>query len=257
MITGIPGGLSFARFDALGMHTRLTARGFHDEMDWCTRTATPALASGVIATSPSIPGVLRPALRCVTCRTLTSVFDRLRSSQLLQVPDLGPVLLLRRLEDPLPQPPYPPLLRPPVDPVPPGGCLWLPGPVLRSVHLEGRHRLSECLSCHRCLTCPSVPAVTGCSPSTAHLPTSACFRSRAPGPDRVGPRARFRCHHRPFPAVPPPHPACDSHRTGRSARLTLTPAVRPAVSGSTGSECCCRGAVAGHLDAGGAGEHYP
>ena len=67
---GIPSGLSFARFDAFGMYTRRTARGFHDEMDWCTRTATCALASGVKATSPSIPAVLRPALRCVTCRTL-------------------------------------------------------------------------------------------------------------------------------------------------------------------------------------------
>ena len=79
MITGIPSGLSFARFDAFGMYTRLTARGFHDEMDWCTRTATSALASEVSATSPSIPAVLRPALRCVTCRTLTSVLARLRS----------------------------------------------------------------------------------------------------------------------------------------------------------------------------------
>jgi len=79
MITGMPSGRSFARFDAFGMCTRRTARGFHDERDWCTRTATPALASGVKATSPSIPAVLRPALRCVTCRTLTSVSDRLRS----------------------------------------------------------------------------------------------------------------------------------------------------------------------------------
>jgi hypothetical protein len=75
----MPSGLSFARFDAFGMCTRLTARGFHDDRDWCTRTATPALASEVSATSPSIPAVLRPAFRCVTCRTLTSVFDRLRS----------------------------------------------------------------------------------------------------------------------------------------------------------------------------------
>ena len=49
-------------------------------MDWCTRTATAALASGVSATSPSIPAVLRPVLRCVTCRTLTSVLARLRSN---------------------------------------------------------------------------------------------------------------------------------------------------------------------------------
>src|SRR6266851_5154626 len=102
MITGIPSGLSFARFDAFGMYTRLTARGFQEPMDWCTRTATCALASGVSATSPSIPAVLRPVLRCVTCRTLIRTFDRLRSSQLLQVPDPRPVLLLRRLEDPLP-----------------------------------------------------------------------------------------------------------------------------------------------------------
>jgi hypothetical protein len=48
-------------------------------MDWRTCTATSALASEVSATSPSIPAVLRPALRCVTCRTLTSVLARLRS----------------------------------------------------------------------------------------------------------------------------------------------------------------------------------
>ena len=39
------------------MYTRLTARGCHDEIDWCTRTAISALASEVSATSPSIPGV--------------------------------------------------------------------------------------------------------------------------------------------------------------------------------------------------------
>ena len=66
---GIPSGLSFARFDAFGMYTRRTARGRHDVTDWCTRTAIRALASEVSATSPSIPAVLRPVLRCVTCRT--------------------------------------------------------------------------------------------------------------------------------------------------------------------------------------------
>jgi hypothetical protein len=79
MSTGIPSGLSFARFDAFGIYTRLTARGCHDGRDWCTRTATAVLASEVSATSPSIPAVLRPALRCVTCLTLTSVLARLRS----------------------------------------------------------------------------------------------------------------------------------------------------------------------------------
>ena len=74
----LPSGRSFARFDAFGMYTRRTGRGFHDVMDWCTRTAISALASEVNATSPSIPAVLRPVLRCVTCRTLTSVLARLR-----------------------------------------------------------------------------------------------------------------------------------------------------------------------------------
>jgi hypothetical protein len=79
MITGMPSGRSLARSVAFGMYTRLTARGRHDDRDRCTRTATSALASEVSATSPSIPAVLRPALRCVTCRTLTSVLARLRS----------------------------------------------------------------------------------------------------------------------------------------------------------------------------------
>ena len=39
----------------------------------CTCTATSARAWLVNATSPSTPAVLRPVLRCVTCRTLTSV----------------------------------------------------------------------------------------------------------------------------------------------------------------------------------------
>src|SRR5208283_5400823 len=73
-------GLSFARFDAFGMYTRLTGTGCHEPMDWCTRTATVILASEVKATSPSIPAVERPVLRCVTCRTLTSVLARLRSN---------------------------------------------------------------------------------------------------------------------------------------------------------------------------------
>jgi len=48
-------------------------------MPACTRTAISALAWLVNATSPSIPAVRRPALRCVTCRTLTSVLLQLRS----------------------------------------------------------------------------------------------------------------------------------------------------------------------------------
>ena len=71
-------------------------------MLWCTRTDTSALAWEVNATSPSIPGVLRPALRCVTCRTLTSVFDRERNNSFCRFLDRGPVTVPRRLEDPLP-----------------------------------------------------------------------------------------------------------------------------------------------------------
>ncbi len=47
-------------------------------------------------------GVGTPALRCVACLTLISVLLQLRSIQLLQVPDRGPVPFLRRGEDPLP-----------------------------------------------------------------------------------------------------------------------------------------------------------
>ena len=89
MITGIPSGLSFARFDAFGMYTRLTARGCQVAMLACTRTATSARAWEVNATSPSIPAVLRPALRCVTCRTLISVFDRERSISFWRLLTLG------------------------------------------------------------------------------------------------------------------------------------------------------------------------
>ena len=46
----------------------------------CTRTAISALAWPVSATCPPIPAVLRPVLRCVTCRTLTSVLLQLRSA---------------------------------------------------------------------------------------------------------------------------------------------------------------------------------
>ena len=46
--------------------------------DWISITRR-SLSGDVRAIRPSTPGVRRPALRSVTCRTLTSVFDRLRS----------------------------------------------------------------------------------------------------------------------------------------------------------------------------------
>ena len=61
------------------MYTRLTGRGRHDAASRCTCTASSILATEVNATCPSIPAVLRPALRCVACRTLISVLLQLRS----------------------------------------------------------------------------------------------------------------------------------------------------------------------------------
>jgi hypothetical protein len=61
------------------MNTRLTGRALQAVRVRCARSASLALSAEVSATSPSTPAVRRPALRCVTCRTLTSVFDRLRN----------------------------------------------------------------------------------------------------------------------------------------------------------------------------------
>jgi hypothetical protein len=63
---------------AFGMYTRRTGEGLCEPMVACTRTAISALAWLVSATCPSIPAVLRPVLRCVTCRTLT-ILLQLRS----------------------------------------------------------------------------------------------------------------------------------------------------------------------------------
>jgi hypothetical protein len=125
------------------------------------RHARPGLGSQ--RDLPVDPGGLAPS---IALRHLPHADQRVRPApqhQPLQVPDFRPVLLLRRLEDPLPQPPYVLLTGTPVN----GGPLQ---PVLGSVHR------------HRRLTCPSVPAVTDRPSSTAHLPTSAPFRARAPGP---------------------------------------------------------------------------
>ena len=65
---------------AFGTYTRRTGTGCQVEIVWWTQTAISALALEDSATCPSIPGVRRPALRCVTCRTLTSVFAQDRSN---------------------------------------------------------------------------------------------------------------------------------------------------------------------------------
>jgi site-specific DNA recombinase len=103
----------------------------------------------------------------VALRDLPHADQRVRPGpqhHLLQGPDPGQVPILRRLEDPAPQPPYVVLVQPPVNGVP------LQGHVLGSVHHHGR------------LTCPSVPAYPVLRLQRLTRLTSACFRSRAPGP---------------------------------------------------------------------------
>ena len=163
--------------------------------DWCTRTATCRPGLGSQRDLPVDPGGLAPG---VALRHLPHADQRVGPApqhQLLQVPDLGPVLLLRRLEDPLPQPPYLLLLRPPVDLVPLGGRVA--GPVLRSVRFRGppsprpsqgrptgRPPIPGWRSCNPSsrLTCPSVPAILAASLHQLTCLTSARFRARAPGP---------------------------------------------------------------------------
>ena len=79
MITGMPSGRILVLSPAFGMYTRLTATGLPGPRVAVHLHRQLRPRREVNATSPSIPAVLRPALRCVTCRTLTSVFDQLRS----------------------------------------------------------------------------------------------------------------------------------------------------------------------------------
>ena len=68
----------------------------------CTRTASAILAGPSSATTRSIPAVRRPALRWVTCRTLTSVLLHDRSISFCrflafgQSPSRTAVKILRR-----------------------------------------------------------------------------------------------------------------------------------------------------------------
>ncbi len=75
----MPSGRILVLSLAFGMYTRRTAKGRHELRVACTCTATSARAWAVNATRPSTPAVRRPVLRCVTCRTLRSVFDQDRS----------------------------------------------------------------------------------------------------------------------------------------------------------------------------------
>jgi hypothetical protein len=64
---------------AFGIYTRRTGKGSQDLTVRCTSRAIFILAGPSSATTLSIPAVRRPALRWVTCRTLTSVLLHDRS----------------------------------------------------------------------------------------------------------------------------------------------------------------------------------
>jgi hypothetical protein len=103
----------------------------------------------------------------VSLRDLPYAHERVRPApqhHLLQVPDPGPVTILRRREDPASYPPYVVLVEWPVDGLP------VEDGVLGSVHRHG------------CLTCPSVPVGSMLRRHRLTRHTSACFHSRAPGP---------------------------------------------------------------------------
>ena len=134
----------------------------------------PAGRDGVVhpaPPSPSWPGrperrpgpprpLRRPALRWVTCRTPASVFDHDRSISFCRFLTFGQVTVPRRLEDPLPQPRYVPLMDRPVHRVP-----RRPRPPVRSP--SGAP------------TCPSVRSgCTGVSPQRLTWLASAPFRAR-------------------------------------------------------------------------------
>src|SRR5262249_60627605 len=94
MIIGRPSGRILILSLAFGIYTRRTGEGRHELRVACTCIATSARAWLVSATCPSTPAVLRPVLRCVTCRTLTSVFDQDRNvSADFRVTEFDPSLL--------------------------------------------------------------------------------------------------------------------------------------------------------------------
>ena len=217
--TGIPSGLSFARFDAFGIYTRLTATG-------CPGRGRPvhphrhlALASEVKATSPSIPAVLRPALRCVTCRTLTSVFDRLRSISFCRFLTLGQSCSCAALK-----------IRCRSRRTSPRRSRQSMASqarehALRSVHLHRVHR--RCPSAWR----PNLPFGSGGSDriaSKAHLPTSAPFRVRAAARYPAGYAGRPAEGRPCCPGFPSPYGAPAFASWASCSRQGLPPSLPPA-----------------------------
>jgi hypothetical protein len=70
---GMPSGRSLPL--ALGMYTRRAGWAFQGWVCRWSLSAIIALDCGVVMTTRSTPAVLRPALSCVTLRTLTSVLE--------------------------------------------------------------------------------------------------------------------------------------------------------------------------------------
>ncbi len=139
MITGMPSGRCFPL--ALGMYTRLTGRGCQEEMLRVHTHRGLHPAGGSQRDLLVHPGGPAPS---IALRHLAHACQRVRPGtqhHLLQRPGLRPVLLLRRLEDPSPQPPYSALVSAPVDGIPVDGGP-VAGLVLGSVHVQGarRHR---------------------------------------------------------------------------------------------------------------------
>ena len=166
MITGMPSGRVLVLSPAFGMYTRRTGDGLHELRVACTCTATSARAWLVNATSPSTPAVPRPLLRCVTRRTLTSVFDQLRSMSFCRsltsarFPSRAALKILPRSRRTRSRS----LASPPV-----------PRPHRRTPHSGPRVRSPKCP------TCPSAPTSASAFTSKAHLPTSHPHGLRAPG----------------------------------------------------------------------------
>ena len=267
MSTGIPrAALSFFLSLAFSVVcTRAsTARGCHDEIDWCTRTAISALASEAQCDLPVNPRGFAPS---IALRHLPHADQRVGPvphHQLLQVPDLGPVLLLRRLRRSaaaaaVPAPPVPASRSCPT----PGRYVLLPGPVRSVACCAGRRNLGHggtdpgaavpipgwrsCNPSSR-LTCPLAPAVLAASLQYAHLPhVSARFRAWAPcaryPASYAAPPAEEPGHWRWFLLLPRPPHSLPGHPVppGACAPLTIGLPCRPqAARTRAGFPCSAR-----------------
>ena len=126
----------------------------------CTCTAISALARRP-ATCPSIPAVLRPVLRCVTCRTLTSVLLQLRSASFCRFLASGQSPACTALK---------------IRPSRRTCSSWNRQSTRSQASPSNEGRPSVCSP--KCPTCPSVPAFT-----LASSQRLTCPRQRPRGPE--------------------------------------------------------------------------